>query len=91
MTTNTVQVRKKGSITLPIDLRAKYGTEEGDVFTLIDMGDGSFVLTPRMLQVKRLGDRVAEILDEQNLSLDDLLTTLDSERAQYYKEHYAKD
>ena len=91
MTTNTVQVRKKGSITLPMDLRAKYGTEEGDVFTLIDMGDGSFVLTPRMLQVKRLGDRVAEILDEQNLSLDDLLTTLDNEREQFYKEHYAKE
>lgn len=91
MTTNIVQVRKKGSITLPMDLRAKYMTEEGDVFNLIDMGDGSFVLTPRMLQVKRLGDRVAEILDEQGMSLDDLLATLDNERERFYKDHYAKE
>lgn len=91
MTTNTIQVRKKGSLTLPMELRAKYGVDEGDVFTLIDMGDGSFMLTPRILQVKRLGDRVAEVLDEQGVSLDDLLTTLDDEREQYYKEHYAKE
>lgn len=91
MATNTIQVRKKGSLTLPMELRAKYGVDEGDVFTLIDMGDGSFMLTPRILQVKRLGDRVAEVLDEQGVSLDDLLTTLDSEREQYYKEHYAKE
>ncbi len=91
MITNTVQVRKKGSLTLPMELRAKYGMEEGDVFTLIDMGDGSFVLTPRILQVKRLGDKVAEIFEEQGLSLDDLLITLDNEREQFYKEHYAKE
>ena len=61
MTTNTIQVRKKGTFTLPMDLRTKYGVDEGDVFTLIDMGDGSFLLTPRISQVNRLGDRVAEI------------------------------
>ncbi len=65
MTTNTIQVRKKGSITLPMDLRTKYGVDEGDIFTLIDMGDGSFLLTPRISQVNRLGDRVAEILGEE--------------------------
>lgn len=91
MTTNTIQIRKKGSFTLPMDLRAKYGVDEGDIFTLIDMGDGSFLLTPRISQVNRLGDRVAEILDEEGVSLEDLLSTLDDERGRYYQEHYAKD
>ncbi len=91
MTANTIQVRKKGAITLPMDLRAKYGVDEGDIFTLIDMGDGSFLLTPRVSQVNRLGDRVAEILKEENVSLDDLLCTLDEERERYYQERYAKD
>jgi bifunctional DNA-binding transcriptional regulator/antitoxin component of YhaV-PrlF toxin-antitoxin module len=31
MSTNTIQVRKKGSITLPMDLRTKYGVDEGDI------------------------------------------------------------
>ncbi len=91
MAANTIQVRKKGTITLPMDLRDKYGVDEGDIFTLIDLGDGSFLLTPRISQVNRLGDRVAEILKGENVSLDDLLTTLDDERERYYQERYAKD
>jgi bifunctional DNA-binding transcriptional regulator/antitoxin component of YhaV-PrlF toxin-antitoxin module len=91
MTTNTIQVRKKGNITLPMELRTKYGVDEGDIFTLIDMGDGSFLLTPRISQVNRLGDRVADILSEEGVSLDDLLNTLDDERERYYQEHYVKE
>lgn len=91
MKINTIQVRKKGSFTLPMDLRTKYGVGEGDVFTLIDLGDGSFLLTPRISQVNRLGDRVAEILNSEGVSLEDLLSTLDDERERYYQERYAKD
>lgn len=87
----TVQIRKKGSLTLPVELRNKYNIDEGDTLTLVDLGDGSFLLTPRVLQVNRLADRVAEKLYEANVSLDDLLTTLDDEREQYYREHYAKE
>lgn len=91
MANNTIQVRKKGNFTLPMDLRAKYGVDEGDIFTLIDMGDGSFLLTPRISQVNRLGDRVAEMLGAEGVSLDDLLRTLDDERERYYQERYAKE
>jgi bifunctional DNA-binding transcriptional regulator/antitoxin component of YhaV-PrlF toxin-antitoxin module len=38
----TIQIRKKGSITLPLESRHKYDLDEGDIFTLIDLGDGSF-------------------------------------------------
>lgn len=90
MAANTIQVRKKGNFTLPADFRTRYGVGEGDVFTLIDMGDGSFLLTPRISQVNRLGDRVAQILSEEGVSLDDLLDALDGERERYYQDHYAK-
>jgi bifunctional DNA-binding transcriptional regulator/antitoxin component of YhaV-PrlF toxin-antitoxin module len=91
MTPITVQIRKKGNLTLPVELRNKYSLDEGDTLTLVDLGDGSFLLTPRVLQVNRLADRVAEKLYEANVSLDDLLNTLDDEREQYYREHYAKE
>lgn len=87
--TMIVQIRKKGSLTLPVDLRNKYNLDEGDVFTLIDLGDGSFLLTPQVSQVNRLGDRVARILKEEDVSLEDLLNTLDEERQRYYRERYA--
>lgn len=91
MSANVVQIRKKGSLTLPMDLRSKYGVDEGDVFTLIDLGDGSFLLSPRIMQINRLGDRVSEIIKDKGVSLDDLLNTLDEERERYYQEHYAED
>ncbi len=47
-----LQMRKKGNLTLPAELRSKYGLNEGDVFTLIDLGDGSFMLSPRISRVR---------------------------------------
>jgi bifunctional DNA-binding transcriptional regulator/antitoxin component of YhaV-PrlF toxin-antitoxin module len=87
----TVQIRKKGNLTLPMELRNKYNLDEGDVFTLIDLGDGSFLLTPRISQVNRLGDRISDIINQQGVSLDDLLNTLDEERERFYRDHYAED
>jgi bifunctional DNA-binding transcriptional regulator/antitoxin component of YhaV-PrlF toxin-antitoxin module len=86
-----VQLRKKGNLTLPVALRNKYGFKEGDIFTLIDLGEGAILLTPRASQVNRLGDRVAEKLAEAGVSLNDLLQTLDEERERYYGEHYVGD
>jgi bifunctional DNA-binding transcriptional regulator/antitoxin component of YhaV-PrlF toxin-antitoxin module len=90
MATHIIPVRKKGSLTLPMDLRTKYGVDEGDVFTLIDLGDGSFLLTPRVSQVNYLGNRIAEVI-QNDTSLDDLLLALDEERERYYQERYAKE
>ena len=87
----TLQIRAKGTITLPASLRKKYGLEEGEVMTLIDMGEGSFMLTPRVSKVNQLADKIARRLEEENITLDDLMTVLDEERERYYKEHYAKD
>ena len=89
--TITIQIRKKGGLTLPVEFRDKYNLNEGDVFTLIDLGDGSFLLTPRISQVNRLGDRVSEILEAEEVSLEDLLKTLAEEREDYYRDHYAED
>lgn len=88
---NTIQVRKKGGMTLPVDIRTKYKVGEGDMYTLIDLGDGSFLLTPRISQVNRLGDRVTAALESEGVALDDLLNALDDERERYYHEHYVRE
>lgn len=87
----TIQIRGKGAVTLPIELRRKYGLDEGDIITLIDLGDGSFLLTPIITKVDRMGDRVAQAMAEEGISLDEILTALDEERERYYQERYAGD
>lgn len=88
--TTIIQIRSKGTVTLPIELRRKYGIDEGDVITLIDLGDGSFLLTPILTQVDRLGDRVAKAMSEAGVSEEELLATLDEERERYYQERYVQ-
>jgi AbrB family looped-hinge helix DNA binding protein len=86
----TVQIRRKGVITLPAALRRQYGLDEGDVFSLVDLGDGSFLLIPRVSQVARLGDQVAKLMEEKDVSMEEMLEALDQEREAYYQEHYVQ-
>ena len=86
----TVQMRGKGTITFPAKLRSKYKLQEGEVFTIIDLGGGSFLLKPKVLEVDKLATRIAKRLKEENVTLDDLLQTLDEERKTYYQENYVK-
>jgi len=90
MTTMTVQIRRKGVITLPAELRRQYDLDEGDVFTLVDLGDGALLLTPQVSQVARLGNQVARLMEEEGVSLEEMLETLDQERETYYQKHYAQ-
>ena len=83
-----IQLRRKGVLTLPVSLRRKYDLDENDVFTLEDLGNGSFLLIPQISKVARLGDRVAEAMSEGDTSLEDMLEALDEERENYYREHY---
>jgi bifunctional DNA-binding transcriptional regulator/antitoxin component of YhaV-PrlF toxin-antitoxin module len=90
MSTVTVQIRRKGIITLPVELRRQYDLDEGDVFTLVDLGDGSFLLTPGVSQVAHLGDQVARLMAEEGVDLEEILEMLEQERETYYREHYAQ-
>jgi bifunctional DNA-binding transcriptional regulator/antitoxin component of YhaV-PrlF toxin-antitoxin module len=88
--TTTVQIRRKGVFTLPIEFRRQYNLDEGDSFSLIDLGEGAFLLTPQLSEVARLGDQIARIMAEEEVSIDELLAALDEERESFYQEHYVK-
>jgi bifunctional DNA-binding transcriptional regulator/antitoxin component of YhaV-PrlF toxin-antitoxin module len=90
MTAMTIQIRRKGVITLPAELRRQYSLDEGDVFTLVDLGDGSFLLTPQVSRVASLGDQVGRLMAEEDVTLEEMLEALDDERERYYREHYAE-
>ena len=90
MTLTTIQIRRKGLITLPAVLRRKYNVDEGDVYSLLDLGDGSLLLMPGTSRVAQSGDEVARLLSEKDVTLDELLIALEDERAAYYQEHYVQ-
>jgi bifunctional DNA-binding transcriptional regulator/antitoxin component of YhaV-PrlF toxin-antitoxin module len=83
----TIQVRKRGVLTLPAELRQKYGIEEGDVFRLVDL-DGIFVITPMMSMVPELAREIERLRLEAGFSTEELLNSLREERGRYYQEKY---
>jgi bifunctional DNA-binding transcriptional regulator/antitoxin component of YhaV-PrlF toxin-antitoxin module len=87
----TLQIRGKGTITLPAGLRKMYNLEEGEFLRLIDVGDGSFFLVPMERKVMKSADKVVKKVKEANVTLEELFEVLDEERKRYYQEHYAKD
>ena len=84
----TVQIRAKGTITFPAKLRNKYKLQEGEVLTIIDLGGGSFLLKPKVLQVDVLSRRIAKRLQEDEINMDDCLETIKEERKKIFKEKY---
>lgn len=90
MISETIQLRKKGVITLPIQMRRRHGLTEGDVFTITDLGKGSFLLTSGLSELARLADKAGEALAEEGLSTEDLLRALAEERERYYAGHYGE-
>jgi bifunctional DNA-binding transcriptional regulator/antitoxin component of YhaV-PrlF toxin-antitoxin module len=81
-------MRGKGSITLPAKLRDKYKLQEGEVFTIIDLGNGSFLLKPKVLEVDVLSRRIVKRLAEEDIDMDDWIETLREERKKLFQEKY---
>ena len=83
----TIQIRQRGTLTLPAELRQKYGIRPGDTFRLLDV-DGIFVLTPMVPMVPELAREIERARLEAGLSVEELLSTLREERERYHQEQY---
>ena len=79
--TRTIQIRKKGSLTLPMNIRKRYDLEEGDPVTLIDLDEGIF-LSPKPSVLPKLVAQIEKIRQENNISLTELIKGVQSIREQ---------
>ena len=78
----TIQVAKRGLITIPKELRDAYGIGAGDTLTLLDLG-GVFVVSPKVSRVDVVAERLAAEWREQGVTLDDMLAELRDRRAEH--------
>ena len=81
--TFTIQVVRRGVITLPKELRDANRIQDGDTLTLIDLGDGVFVLSPRRSSVEDAANRLAAQWQGAGESLESMLKTLREVRDEY--------
>lgn len=74
-----VRLRPRGQITLPQSVRDHWALGEGDILTLVEVGD-LLLLSRKEPEVPRLADKFAALMAEEGLSLADLLEGLEEER-----------
>ena len=79
MDSTTVQMAKRGVITIPQPIRESYGMQPGDTFTLLDLG-GVLVLSPRRSEVDVLAERIRGQWTEKGDTLETMLQALREER-----------
>jgi len=75
----TVKITRRGGLTLPVELREKYGLEPGDVMTLMDL-NGALVLTSGTMEVDHLAASVRDRLEAAGEGLEDVLDALADRR-----------
>ena len=79
----TVKIRRKGTITIPAKLRKEYKLEEGQTFSDIDLGECTILLTPKVSQVDKLANQIAEKFKDEGITLEGLLQALNELRKTY--------
>ena len=57
--------------------------KEGQILTIIDLGEGTILLTPMISQVDKLADEIAKGFEKENITFDDLLQALHEIRKTY--------
>jgi len=78
----------KGEIILPAEVREKYGFNDWSILSVVDMGDGSILLKPYESKLTKNAEQMRKTLEEDGVTLDDLLQTLDEVRKELFKERY---
>lgn len=83
----SVQVRQRGTLTLPIEVRERYNIQAGDSFRLLDL-DGVLIFVPMAPMVPELAREIERTRIAAGLSTEELLSSLREERERYYAEKY---
>ena len=87
--TSIAEIKARGQLTIPKKIREMSHLEEGQVVSIIPVGD-SLIITPKRLELDDARREIKKILKASGLSPEDLLAGLKEERDVLYKETYGK-
>ncbi len=85
-----VRVQEKGQVTLPTEVRKRFGLKKGDLVAVSSTEDG-ILITPQEVIAQRALYQLGEILKERGLSLDELIESGREIRGELLKEQYGID
>ena len=87
--TASAEIKSRGQLTIPKKIRESSHLEEGQVVSVIPVGD-SVIITPKRLELDEARRQIRKIMKASGLSEEELLKGLEEERELLYKEIYGK-
>lgn len=87
--TAIAEIKSRGQLTIPKKIRDISHLEEGQVVSIIPLGD-SVIITPKRLELDEARRQIRKIVKASGISVEELLTGLKEEREKLYKETYGK-
>jgi len=85
----TTEIKSRGQLTIPKKIRVMGHLEEGQVVSIIPVGD-FVIITPRRLELDEARREMKKLLKATGLSEEDLLKGLQEEREKLYQETYGE-
>ncbi len=85
----TTEIKSRGQLTIPKKIRVMGHLEEGQVVSIIPVGD-SVIITPKRLELDEARREIKKLVKATGLSEEDLLKGLQEEREKLYQETYGE-
>jgi AbrB family looped-hinge helix DNA binding protein len=85
----TAEIKARGQLTIPKRIRDEGNLEEGQVVTIIPVGD-ALVITPKRMALEEARRAIRKILRDSGISEKELLSGLKEGREALYREKYDK-
>ena len=87
--TVVTEIKARGQLTIPKKIREANHLEEGQVVSIIPVGD-SVIITPKRIDLDEARREIAKLLKKSGLSVEEVLEGLKDERENLYRETYEK-
>lgn len=85
----TTEIKSRGQLTIPKRIRVMGHLEEGQVVSIISVGD-SVIVTPKRLELDEARREIRKLLKATGLSEEEFLRGLQEEREKLYQETYGE-
>ena len=69
-----VRMQEKGQVTIPQEIRKKLGLKRGNLVAVMETPEGIFI-TPQQVVATKALDSIGDLLKEQGLSLEEVISS----------------
>jgi len=81
------EIKARGQLTIPKKIRETSHIEEGNVVSILPVGD-SLIITPKRLELDEARRQLKKLLKASSLTIEELIGGLKEERDELFKETY---